>query len=154
MIASVLAAMIAFASPAGDAATVAETPIIEIGYKVCGFTPPPRHVKKKVQQCPCCEKKKKKKKYVRKEPEVRIIVKREVIIKEVPIYIPAPAPCQAGCPIAPPRNVCGVGNCPPRIAGAAPGTPGGGYVAGAPRSPAECIARGGTDTGTGCRNYN
>lgn len=33
------------------------------------------------------------------------------------------------------------------------GTPGGGYVPGAPRSAAECRERGGTDTGTGCRNY-
>lgn len=33
------------------------------------------------------------------------------------------------------------------------GTVGGGYVAGAPRSPQECAARGGTNTGRGCSNY-
>ena len=36
---------------------------------------------------------------------------------------------------------------------AALGTPGGGYVAGAPRSPQECGLRGGTNTGRGCSNY-
>jgi hypothetical protein len=34
-----------------------------------------------------------------------------------------------------------------------PGEPGGGYVPGAPTTPAECIARGGTDTGRGCSGY-
>ena len=34
-----------------------------------------------------------------------------------------------------------------------PGTPGGGYVTGAPRTPAECRLRGGTNTGRGCSNY-
>jgi hypothetical protein len=34
-----------------------------------------------------------------------------------------------------------------------PGTPGGGYIPGAPRNSNECIARGGTDTGQGCRGY-
>lgn len=33
------------------------------------------------------------------------------------------------------------------------GEPGGGYVEGAPRNRAECLARGGTDTGQGCRGY-
>lgn len=35
----------------------------------------------------------------------------------------------------------------------APGTVGGGYVSGAPTSPQDCVARGGTDTGSGCKNY-
>ncbi|HVU75792.1 MAG TPA: hypothetical protein VHD38_03085 [Candidatus Paceibacterota bacterium] len=38
-------------------------------------------------------------------------------------------------------------------AAAALGTPGGGYVAGAPRNAAECAARGGTDTGRVCSGY-
>ncbi|MFA7309677.1 MAG: hypothetical protein WC050_02120 [Candidatus Paceibacterota bacterium] len=35
-----------------------------------------------------------------------------------------------------------------------PGTPGGGYVRGAPRNAAECVKRGGTNTGRGCDGYN
>jgi hypothetical protein len=41
----------------------------------------------------------------------------------------------------------------PTVIPPAPGTFGGGYVAGAPRNPAECKARGGTDLGRGCLGY-
>ncbi|HVU75791.1 MAG TPA: hypothetical protein VHD38_03080 [Candidatus Paceibacterota bacterium] len=40
-----------------------------------------------------------------------------------------------------------------RTTGPFAGTPGGGYVPGAPRSPDECRARGGTDTGRGCSGF-
>lgn len=33
------------------------------------------------------------------------------------------------------------------------GVPGSGYIEGAPRSPAECVARGGIDTGKGCVGF-
>lgn len=90
--------------------------------------------------------------------------------RPAPVVVMAPAPSPAPAPVvyvvsAPPAPTYVpapiVVPTPPTVAGAAiygPRSiitrPGGGYVPGAPTNPAECVARGGTNTGRGCVGYD
>ncbi|HVU75793.1 MAG TPA: hypothetical protein VHD38_03090 [Candidatus Paceibacterota bacterium] len=120
------------------------------------------HTKKVRVKNDCCAPPPQKPVQVQEPAPERVVVKKKIYVIEQPEIIRVPAPPVVVRPVCcPPGVVNGLPPCPPngsaRVPGyntAALGTPGGGYVDGAPRSAAECRARGGIDTGSGCRGYH
>lgn len=97
--------------------------------------------------------------FVRVVPEIHYIVPQVRILPQAccppgtSSYLPPCPPGEVPVPRHRPAYNYGYGD-PPHVADAALGTPGGGYVPGAPRNPQECVARGGRDTGHGCAGYH